>query len=118
MNQRGKIQDESLHYERLKETGEYPLVGVNTFIAEDGEEPPEPELTRATAKEKDARLKHLTDFHKRHEDEADKALKKLQDVAREGGNIFEELLMTVRSCSLGEISNALYEVGGQYRRSM
>jgi methylmalonyl-CoA mutase len=63
-------------------------------------------------------LEHLRDFHKRHEDEADKGLWRLQDVTREGGNIFEELSRTARSCSLGQISNALYEVGGQYRRSM
>jgi methylmalonyl-CoA mutase len=118
MYQRGKIQEESLHYERMKHTGEYPLVGVNMFIAEDAEQPPEPELTRSTKEEKDARLAHLNDFHRRHENESDKALKRLQDVAREGGNIFEELLRTVRSCSLGQISSALYEVGGQYRRSM
>jgi methylmalonyl-CoA mutase len=118
MYQRGKIQEESLHYERLKHTGEYPLVGVNMFIAENGEEPPEPELTRSTTEEKDARLAHLSDFHQRHEDESDRALRRLQDVAREGGNIFEELLKTVRFCSLGQISNSLYEVGGQYRRSM
>jgi methylmalonyl-CoA mutase len=118
MYQRGKIQEESLHYERLKHTGEHPLVGVNMFIAENGEEPPEPELTRSTTEEKDARLAHLNDFHKRHEEKSDAALRTLQDVAREGGNIFEELLRTVRSCSLGQISNALYEVGGQYRRSM
>jgi methylmalonyl-CoA mutase len=119
MYQRGKIQEESLHYERLKHNGEYPLVGVNTFIAEDGEEEtPEPELTRATADEKNARLAHLADFHKRHEPKAKAAIASLQREAREGGNIFEELLRTVRSCSLGQISNALYEVGGQYRRSM
>jgi methylmalonyl-CoA mutase len=118
MYQRGKIQEESLHYERMKHTGEYPLVGVNFFIAENGEEPPEPELTRSTKEEKDARLEHLSDFHARHVDSADEALASLQQVAREGGNIFEELLRTVRSCSLGQISNALYEVGGQYRRSM
>jgi methylmalonyl-CoA mutase len=118
MYQRGKIQEESLHYERMKHTGEYPLVGVNTFINEDAEEPPEPELTRATAEEKDARLAHLEDFHKRQSARAQEALHRLQAVARDGGNIFEELLTTVRSCSLGQISNALYEVGGQYRRSM
>jgi methylmalonyl-CoA mutase len=118
MYQRSKIQEESLHYERMKHTGEHPLVGVNMFIAENGEESPEPELTRATKEEKDARLAHLKDFHERHEDEAETALASLQNVAREGGNIFEELLRTVRSCSLGEISSALYEVGGQYRRSM
>ena len=119
MYQRGKIQEESLHYERLKHNGEYPLVGVNMFIAEDDEEElPEPELTRATADEKNARLAHLADFHKRHEPKANAALTSLQREAREVGNIFEELLRTVRSCSLGQISNALYEVGGQYRRSM
>ena len=119
MYQRSKIQEESLHYERLKHNGQYPLVGVNMFIAEDGqEEIGEPELTRATPDEKNARLAHLADFHKRHEPKANAALTNLQREAREGGNIFEELLKTVQSCSLGQISNALYEVGGQYRRSM
>jgi len=94
------------------------LVGVNTFIAEDGEEAPEPELTRATGEEKDARLAHLADFHTRQFERAPAALAELQAVARDGGNIFAELLTTVRYCSLGQISNALYEVGGQYRRSM
>jgi len=118
MYQRGKIQEESLHYERMKHTGEYPLVGVNTFIAEDGEEAPEPQLTRSTTEEKDARLAHLQDFHERQLQRAPAALAELQAVARDGGNIFAELLTTVRYCSLGQISNALYEVGGQYRRSM
>jgi methylmalonyl-CoA mutase len=118
MYQRGKIQEESLHYERLKHTGEYPLVGVNTFIHEDGEEAPEPPLTRATAEEKNDRLHHLADFHERHADAATAALTRLQEVCRDGDNIFAELLNTVRTCSLGQISNALYEVGGQYRRSM
>ncbi len=118
MYQRGKIQEESLHYERLKHTGDHPLVGVNTFVAEDGEDAPEPPLTRATSDEKDARLAHLADFHKRQLQRAPAALAELQSVARDKGNIFEELLRTVRSCSLGQISNALYEVGGQYRRSM
>jgi methylmalonyl-CoA mutase len=102
----------------LKHTGEYPLVGVKTFIAEDGEEAPEPELTRATKEEKDARLRHLNDFHSRHAGEAAEAQAQLQQVARDGGNVFAELLRTVKSCSLGQISSALYEVGGQYRRSM
>ncbi|MEE4271140.1 MAG: fused isobutyryl-CoA mutase/GTPase IcmF [Thermoanaerobaculales bacterium] len=119
MYQRSKIQEESLHYERLKHNGDYPLVGVNTFLAENGgEEAPEPELTRATPDEKNARLSHLADFHTRHEPKASAAITSLQREAREGGNIFEELLKTVRTCSLGQISNALYEVGGQYRRSM
>jgi methylmalonyl-CoA mutase len=119
MYQRGKIQEESLHYERLKHNGQYPLVGVNMFIAEETEEEyEEPDLTRATEIEKNARLKHLADFHTRHEPQAKAAITSLQRTARDGGNIFEELLRTVRSCSLGQISNALYEVGGQYRRSM
>jgi len=119
MYQRGKIQEESLHYERLKHNGQYPLVGVNMFIADNGgDEAPEPELTRATPEEKNARLAHLSDFHERHAGVSATAIHDLQDVARNNGNIFEELLKTVRSCSLGQISNALYEVGGQYRRSM
>jgi methylmalonyl-CoA mutase len=118
MYQRGKIQEESLHYERLKHTGGYPIVGVNTFVdpaATIGGEIP---LTRATADEKNARLAHLADFHERHREQAPAALARLQRLAREGGNIFEELLTTVRHCSLGQISNALYDVGGQYRRNM
>jgi len=118
MYQRSKIQEESLHYERLKHTGGYPIVGVNTFINPASEEVSDTPLTRATPDEKNARLAHLADFHERHQDQSDAALTTLQTVAREGGNIFEELLQTVQSCSLGQISNALYEVGGQYRRSM
>jgi methylmalonyl-CoA mutase len=118
MYQRSKIQEESLHYERLKHTGEYPIVGVNTFIAEDAEEGGEIPLTRSTPEEKNARLEHLRDFHSRHASVSADALARLQNVARSGGNIFEELLDTVRACSLGQISNALYEVGGQYRRNM
>jgi methylmalonyl-CoA mutase len=118
MYQRSKIQEESLHYERLKYTGEYPIVGVNTFIAEDGEVGGEIPLTRSTPEEKNTRLEHLRDFHSRHSSESTDALYRLQEVARSGGNIFEELLDTVRWCSLGQISKALYEVGGQYRRNM
>jgi methylmalonyl-CoA mutase len=118
MYQRGKIQEESLHYERLKHSGGYPIVGVNTFVDPDAEEQGEIPLTRSSADEKDDRLGHLRDFHSRHADRAPDALRSLQTVARNGGNIFEELLTTVQSCSLGQISNALYEVGGQYRRNM
>jgi methylmalonyl-CoA mutase len=119
MYQRGKIQEESLHYERLKHTGEYPLVGVNTFLAEEsGEVPDEPTLTRSTPEEKQARLDHLRDFQARQLERAPAALSELRAVARDGRNIFGELLNTVRYCSLGQISGALYEVGGQYRRSM
>ncbi len=119
MYQRGKIQEESLHYERLKHTGEHPIVGVNTFVSDKAaDDLPEVPLTRSTPEEKDARLRHVQDFHERHADAATDALTRLQQVARDGGNIFAELLRTVQSCSLGQISNALYEVGGQYRRNM
>jgi methylmalonyl-CoA mutase len=119
MYQRSKIQEESLHYERLKHTGAHPIVGVNTFTAEDdGEEAEEIPLTRSTTEEKDARLAHLHDFHKRHTKQAPAAIARLQQVSRAGGNIFTELLDTVQTCSLGQISRALYEVGGKYRRSM
>jgi methylmalonyl-CoA mutase len=119
MYQRSKIQEESLHYERLKHNGGFPIVGVNTFLREGGETSvEETALTRATPEEKNARIAHVEDFRRRHQGEASEALARLQLIAREGGNIFEELLYTVRVCSLGQISNALYEVGGQYRRSM
>jgi methylmalonyl-CoA mutase len=161
--QRSRIQEESLHYERLKHSGEHPIVGVNTFL-----DPHRVEnvleaaaLTRSTREEKDARLSHLHDFQQRHAGEtgekgngkgkredttrgqlaggrtlpftvpdpdldalppwqrpASYALARLQHTARSGGNLFAELLQTVCSCSLGQITHALYEVGGQYRRSM
>ena len=119
MYQRSKIQEESLHYERLKHNGQFPIIGVNTFLREgEGGSVEETALTRATADEKNARIAHVEDFRRRHAEAALEALKNLQRVARDGENIFAELLQTVRVCSLGQISNALYEVGGQYRRSM
>ncbi len=119
MYQRSKIQEESLHYERLKHNGDFPIVGVNTFLREGGgASVEETALTRATAEEKNVRIAHVQDFQSRHAEVASEALKKLQRVARDGENVFAELLSTVRVCSLGQISNALYEVGGQYRRSM
>ncbi len=119
MYQRSKIQEESLHYERLKHGGGYPIVGVNTFLREGAEEGvDETPLTRASAQEKNDRIEHVRDFHRRHTTDAGEALENLQRVARSGGNIFEALLDTVRSCSLGQISRALYEVGGKYRRNM
>jgi methylmalonyl-CoA mutase len=161
--QRSKIQEESLHYERLKHSGEHPIIGVNTFVdshrAENVLEATG--LTRSTKEEKDARLSHVQDFQSRHAGTPDGvwaglapaherqgvgaglaparvggvpdptldalpawqrpsayALARLQSVARAGGNLFAELLNTVCSCSLGQITHALYEVGGQYRRSM
>ncbi len=119
MYQRSKIQEESLHYERLKHNGEFPIIGVNTFLRDgEGGSVEETALTRATAEEKNARIAHVQEFQKRHAATASDALENLQRVAREGENIFAEMLRTVRVCSLGQISNALYEVGGQYRRSM
>ncbi len=120
--QRGRIQDESLHYEHLKHTGELPIIGVNTFLdprtlAEDWE--PEPvELRRATPEEKRDQIRRLRDFQRRHADEAPAALERLKRVARGGGNIFAELMRTVRVASLGQITRALYEVGGEYRRNL
>jgi methylmalonyl-CoA mutase len=119
--QRSKIQEESMYYEGLKHSGELPIVGVNMFQdAETNleEGAAEIELARATDDEKESQLKRLADFHKRHEKEAPEALKRLQKVALEGGNLFAELMETVRVCSLGQITQALYGVGGQYRRNM
>ncbi len=121
MYQRSKIQEESLHYERLKHTGELPIVGVNTFLREKPGTDAEADtiqLSRSSKDEKEARLAHLADFHARHASLAPRALQRLQSVARSGGNVFEELLHTVQTCSLGQITNALFTVGGQYRRNM
>ncbi len=119
--QRSKIQEESIYYETLKHTGEYPIVGVNTFRdpnATGDELSDDIELARATEEEKESQLRRLAEFQKRHAAEAPAALKKLQQVALSGGNIFAELMDTVRVCSLGQITNALYAVGGKYRRNM
>jgi isobutyryl-CoA mutase len=119
--QRSKIQEESIYYETLKHSGEMPIIGVNTFRDPhvDGEPLSEGiELTRATEAEKQSQLKRLADFKKRNEKAAPAALQRLQKAALSGDNIFAELMETVRTCSLGQITQALYEVGGQYRRNM
>lgn len=120
--QRSKIQEESMHYELLKHTGELPIIGVNTFRDPEAEEQREGSgcipLARATKEEIESQLKRLADFKKRHEKEAPAALERLQKVALSGGNIFAELMDAVRVCSLGQITQALFEVGGQYRRNM
>jgi len=120
MYQRGRIQDESLHYESLKHSGELPIVGVNTFLAEKPENATATprELIRASDAEKQACLANLRAFQARHASEAPKALRRLQEIARDGGNVFAELLETVKVASLGQISEALFDVGGRYRRSM
>jgi len=119
MYQRNKIQEESLHYESLKHTGELPIVGVNTFLSKKGSPTITPgEVIRSTTEEKEGQIKNLESFKKRNAGRSEQALKKLQQVAVNNGNIFEELMETVKYCSLGEITHALYEVGGQYRRNM
>jgi methylmalonyl-CoA mutase len=117
--QRGKIQEESLHYEHLKHTGDYPIIGVNTFRNPHGDPVPDPiELARSTEEEKQSQLKRLQDFQSRHATEAPAMLKKLQQAVIKNENVFAVLMDAVRVCSLGQITNALFEVGGQYRRSM
>lgn len=119
MYQRGKIQEESLYYETLKHTGEFPIVGVNTFLNKNGSPTIIPgEVIRATEDEKQFQIWALENFQKRNEDSAMEALKELKIAAIAGENIFEKLMEVCKFCSLGQISNALYEVGGQYRRNM
>jgi methylmalonyl-CoA mutase len=117
--QRGRIQDESLHYESQKDSGALPIVGVNTFESPERDDAPAPRaLQRSSDAEKRAQLDNLRAFQRRHADAAPAALRRLQDVARAGGNVFQELLETVKVASLGQISEALFAVGGRYRRSM
>jgi methylmalonyl-CoA mutase len=119
MYQRGKIQEESMHYEMLKHTGEYPIIGVNTFLSSKGSPTVIPaEVIRATEEEKQYQITMLQNLHARNEGTAEQRLKQLQQVAIANGNLFEELMETVKFCSLGQITNALFEVGGQYRRNM
>ena len=119
MYQRNKIQEESLYYETLKHTGEYPIVGVNTFLNKNGSPTILPtEVIRSTTAEKDFQIQSVTRFHERHKEKSALMLKRLQDVAIANGNLFTELMETVKYCSLGQITNALYAVGGQYRRNM
>ena len=119
--QRSKIQEESMYYERLKHSGDYPIIGVNTFLNPEinfDEQNATLELARATDDEKNDQIKRLADFHDRHKDNSEAALDGLKEKALRGENVFEELLETVKYCSLGQITNALYEVGGQFRRNM
>ncbi|WP_423242072.1 methylmalonyl-CoA mutase family protein [Rhodohalobacter mucosus] len=120
MYQRGKIQEESLYYESLKHSGELPIIGVNTFKSDvkSEEEEREIELIRSTEDEKLQQINTLRAFQKRNEKESEEAIQRLKQTARSNGNLFEELMETVKVSSLGQISHALYEVGGQYRRNM
>jgi methylmalonyl-CoA mutase len=117
--QRGKIQDESMTYEMLKHTGELPIIGVNTFRNPHGDQVMDKlELARSTDEEKQSQLKRLAEFHATHAAESPAALKRLQQAVIDNKNVFEVLMDAVRVCSLGQITNALFEVGGQYRRNM
>ncbi|QYN33347.1 cobalamin-dependent protein [Pseudonocardia sp. DSM 110487] len=116
--QRGRIQDESLLYEHRKHDGTLPIIGVNTFVREESTEPQEIELARATEAEKKSQLDRLADFQHRHSGNAADAIRRLQEVATGDGNVFDELMKAARLCSLGQLTEAFFEVGGQYRRNM
>jgi methylmalonyl-CoA mutase len=120
MYQRGKIQEESLYYETRKHDGTLPLIGVNTFLAERDAGAPRAEvpLIRSTESEKQDQVSAVRDFQQRNAESSEAALRRLQQVAAGGANVFGELLEAVKVCSLGQISHALYEVGGQYRRGV
>jgi methylmalonyl-CoA mutase len=119
MYQRNKIQEESLYYETLKHTGELPLIGVNTFLNKKGSPTILPgEVIRSTTEEKEQQIQNLKAFQKRNEHRSRKALQKLKEAAINNDNLFAELMECVKYCSLGQITRALYEVGGQYRRNM
>jgi methylmalonyl-CoA mutase len=119
MYQRSKIQEESLYYERLKHSGKLPIMGVNTFLSSKGSPTVVPgEVIRATTEEKEYQIKMLEQLHKTWAEIAPQKLQELQSKASLNGNIFEELMETAKYCSIGQITNALFNVGGQYRRNM
>ncbi|HPD04969.1 MAG TPA: methylmalonyl-CoA mutase family protein, partial [Spirochaetota bacterium] len=119
MYQRNKIQEESLYYENKKMTGELPIIGVNTFLSKDGSPIQIPnEVVRATPEEKDVQLESLAQFHRVWKPEADIALQKLKQIVKQHENVFETLMDVAQYCSLGQLTDALYSVGGMYRRSM
>lgn len=120
MYQRGKIQEESLYYETLKDNGSLPIIGVNTFVDPNIDQAAEQEIniTRASYDEKFDQIKRLNDFKQKNSDRSKEALIRLKEIALSNGNIFEGLLYAVNFCSLGEITNLLFEIGGKYRRNM
>ncbi len=119
MYQRSKIQEESLYYETLKHTGEFPIIGVNTFLSSKGSPTILPkEVIRATEEEKQQQIETTVNLHKKYEKETDSRLAKLQEAAIHNKNLFEELMEVTKYCSLGQITKSLFEVGGQYRRNM
>jgi methylmalonyl-CoA mutase len=119
MYQRGKIQDESLHYEMQKHDGSYPIIGVNTFLSKEGSPTVIPkEVIRATETEKKYQIKMVNELKRRNSEEAEDLLEQLKKTAIENENLFEGLMEACKYCSLGQITEALFEVGGQYRRNM
>jgi isobutyryl-CoA mutase len=119
--QRGKIQDESMHYEMKKHSGELPIIGVNTYLNPNPpseEDVDNMELARATTEEKETQIRNLESFKGKNKEQSEEALTRLKEAAVSGGNIFAELMETVKYASLGQITRALYEVGGQFRRNM
>ncbi len=116
--QRGKIQDESLYYEHRKHDGSYPIIGVNTFLNPDEDEHSVAMLSRSTDEEKQSQLTRLQDFEDRNSDEAARALERIRDAVINNDNVFAELMDAVRCCSLGQLTDAFFATGGQYRRSM
>jgi methylmalonyl-CoA mutase len=119
MYQRSKIQEESLYYETLKHTGEFPIIGVNTFLSSKGSPTVVPaEVIRATEEEKQFQIKTLEILHTAHKEKVAETLALIQETAIQNKNIFEQLMEATKVCSLGQITSALFEVGGQYRRNM
>ena len=118
MYQRSKIQEESMHYEWLKHTGEYPIIGVNTLRKRWFANCFTGEVIRSTEEEKQAQIESLHNFQQANESKSDEALRKLQHAAINQQNLFEVMMDAVKYCSLGQITNALFEVGGKYRRNM
>jgi len=119
MYQRGKIQEESLHYEMLKHTGEFPIIGVNTFLNKKGSPTITPaEVIRATVEEKEYQIAMLETLQKGKADVAQEMLAALQSAAVQNDNIFEIMMEAAKHCSIGQITDALFKVGGQYRRNM
>jgi methylmalonyl-CoA mutase len=116
--QRGRIQDESMLYDHRKHDGSLPIIGVNTFLNPNGQQDYEIELARSSDEEKQSQIKRLREFHATHADTGAAALERVREAAIRNENIFAQLVDAVRYCSLGEITNALFEVGGQYRRNM
>ena len=119
MYQRSKIQEESLYYETLKHTGEFPIIGVNTFLSSKGSPTIIPaEVIRATEEEKKYQIEMLNNLHKTKANHAKQAVERIQHAAIQNKNIFNEMMEAAKHCSLGQLTSAMFEVGGQYRRNM